>query len=298
MRRSNFGKRRGTPLSNSEIGAVGQHQFKTSDVVGLVVLSVMLFLIVDGSYLEGHSANAVIDFICRAIELPVGFASDWALRASITTPVDQSFGGPFGELIMPSWRSFLVVAHQASLVVGLGAAFFLDLYLAQFLRHRVVSQQTLDLVQFGSHLVSWGLSAIWLTGGAILFYYFMWAPELLQNPKIWAKLVIVLALTINGMLIHRVALDGLRHCLGRSILDQNFPRVAITFLPMVAISTVSWGFAFVLGAFRELNNTYDSQSILIGYFVLLATVYCILVLTCAVVRKPTTGNASRGPAYS
>ena len=284
MRRGAFGKRQGLPSSNTRSGSARSSGVKVLDIVGVVLLAILGLLVIDGHILSGHSANSFIDIICRVIELPKDFAGDWSLRTSIGLPVVQILEAPLGVLGLPSARSFLVAAHQASLVVGLGAAFFLDIYLAQFLKHRAVTHQTLDLVHFGSRLVTWGLGAIWFTGGAILAYYFFWAPELLQNPKIWAKLVIVLGLTINGMFIHRYAITGLRECLGKSILDQSMLRVALTSLPLTSVSIVSWGFAFLLGAFKELNNTYDASAILLGYFAALAATYCILVLVCSAVR--------------
>ena len=287
MRNATFGKRRLSAEQQQPEDQSTQSHAKWSDIVGLIILSVLVFLFFDNHYLKGQATHTFIDVICRAIEVPAGFANDWVLRSSIALPIVQAIESPFGMLSLPSGKSFIVAAHQASLVIGLGAALFLDIYLAQFLKHRVITQHTLDLVRFGSQLVTWGLAAIWATGGAILLYYYLWAPELLQNPKIWAKLIIVLGLTINGLFIHRYAFNGLRNCLGRRVLDQGLLKVALTFLPLAAISVVSWGFAFLLGAFKELNNTYDAASLLSFYFTVLAMVYTALLIGCALMRLRT-----------
>ncbi|MCJ8310886.1 MAG: hypothetical protein HRU27_15350 [Rhizobiaceae bacterium] len=287
MRNATFGKRRlSVEQQQPEDQSTNSHA-KWSDIIGLIILSVLVFLFFDNHYLKGQATRTFIDVICRVIEVPAGFANDWVLRSSIALPIVQALESPFGMLSLPSGKSFIVAAHQASLVIGLGAALFLDIYLAQFLKHRVITQHTLDLVRFGSQLVTWGLAAIWATGGAILLYYYLWAPELLQNPKIWAKLIIVLGLTINGLFIHRYAFNGLRNCLGRRVLDQGLLKVALTFLPLAAISVVSWGFAFLLGAFKELNNTYDAASLLSFYFTVLAMVYTALLIGCALMRLRT-----------
>ena len=287
MRNATFGKRRLSAEQQQPEDQSTQSHAKWSDIVGLIILSVLVFLFFDNHYLKGQATHTFIDVICRSIEVPAGFANDWVLRSSIALPIVQAIESPFGMLSLPSGKSFIVAAHQASLVIGLGAALFLDIYLAQFLKHRVITQHTLDLVRFGSQLVTWGLAAIWATGGAILLYYYLWAPELLQNPKIWAKLIIVLGLTINGLFIHRYAFNGLRNCLGRRVLDQGVLKVALTFLPLAAISVVSWGFAFLLGAFKELNNTYDAASLLSFYFTVLAMVYTALLIGCALMRLRT-----------
>ena len=287
MRNATFGKRRLSAEQQQPEDQSTQSHAKWSDIVGLIILSVLVFLFFDNHYLKGQATHTFIDVICRAIEVPAGFANDWVLRSSIALPIVQALESPFGMLSLPSGKSFIVAAHQASLVIGLGAALFLDIYLAQFLKYRVITQHTLDLVRFGSQLVTWGLAAIWATGGAILLYYYLWAPELLQNPKIWAKLIIVLGLTINGLFIHRYAFNGLRNCLGRRVLDQGLLKVALTFLPLAAISVVSWGFAFLLGAFKELNNTYDAASLLSFYFTVLAMVYTALLIGCALMRLRT-----------
>lgn len=287
MRNATFGKRRLSAEQQQQEDQSTHSHAKWSDIVGLIILSVLVFLFFDNHYLKGQATHTFIDVICRAIEVPAGFANDWVLRSSIALPIVQAIESPFGMLSLPSGKSFIVAAHQASLVIGLGAALFLDIYLAQFLKHRVITQHTLDLVRFGSQLVTWGLAAIWATGGAILLYYYLWAPELLQNPKIWAKLIIVLGLTINGLFIHRYAFNGLRNCLGRRVLDQGLLKVALTFLPLAAISVVSWGFAFLLGAFKELNNTYDAASLLSFYFTVLAMVYTAMLIGCALMRLRT-----------
>ena len=287
MRNATFGKRRLSAERQQPEDQSTHSHAKWSDIVGLIILSVLVFLFFDNHYLKGQATHTFIDVICRAIEVPAGFANDWVLRSSIALPIVQAIESPFGMLSLPSGKSFIVAAHQASLVIGLGAALFLDIYLAQFLKHRVITQHTLDLVRFGSQLVTWGLAAIWATGGAILLYYYLWAPELLQNPKIWAKLIIVLGLTINGLFIHRYAFNGLRNCLVQNPPAQGLLKVALTFLPLAAISVVSWGFAFLLGAFKELNNTYDAASLLSFYFTVLAMVYTALLIGCALMRLRT-----------
>lgn len=294
MRNSNFGKRRLIADLQQAEDQVGRGGVKLTDMLGLIILAVLVFLFFDKSYMNGQATHSLIEFANKAVELPVGAANDWVLRSSIALPIVQALESPLGILSLPSTRSLIVAAHQASLVIGLGAALFLDIYLAQFLKHRVITQHTLDLIRFGSQVVTWGLAAIWATGGAILLYYYLWAPELLQNPKIWAKFVIVLGLTINGHFIHRYAFNGLRHCLGRRVLDQGLLKVALSFLPMAAISVVSWGFAFLLGAFKELNNTYDAATLLSFYFTVLALVYASLVVICSLMRLHTrvTGRQS------
>lgn len=284
MRRKAFGKRKlqqgGTQVSNS-----AKSGLKTSDLVGLVVLSVLVFVVVDGRYYSGNSVNAFVDIICRVIEVPADFANDWVLRASLDHHHTSAAPVPLGMVVLPSLKSLIVAAHQASLIIGLGAAFFLDVYLARHLVHRRVTQQTLELVRFGSLLVAWGLAAIWMSGIAILVYYSLWSPELLQNPKILAKCVIVLVLTVNGVLIHNNALNHLRHCLGRSILDQPLNRVATAYLPLVATSVVSWGFAFALGAFKEINNVYEASELVGAFIVLLATFYGLLYVGVALSKQ-------------
>ena len=41
-----------------------------------------------------------------------------------------------------------------------------------------------------------GLLILWLTGLGFLWLYWQFEPELLGNPKIWAKVVIVMVLTV------------------------------------------------------------------------------------------------------
>ena len=142
---------------------------------------------------------------------------------------------------------------------------------------RKISNQTLDIAKFGSKLVAAGLGAIWISGIWILSYYYFFEPNLLTNPKIWAKLIIVSILTINGVLIHLYALPSLKSNVGNSVLDGDFTTVTARYLPIVAVSAVSWGFAFILGAFKELNNTVPIETFILLYIGTVASAYVSLI---------------------
>lgn len=281
MRANTFGERRNLAIHRrNDVFNSGGSNFCTMDYVGMLILLILSVLVSAILYFGGGSADRLIEVICRALELPAGFASDWVLRSSLDIPYGVSLTAPLEYFVWLPIRSLLVAAHQAALVIGLGATLFLDLYLVRFLSRRTVSDQTLELVKFGSHIVAVGLFSIWLTGGAILAYYYFWEPTLLNNPKIWGKLIIVLSLTLNGMFLHNYALPNLRFSLGRSILDGSFLQLATTYLPLVAISGVSWGAAFILGAFKEINNTISTSEIIYAYVMAGAAIYMGIVLTC------------------
>ena len=63
MQRGAFGKRQGLPSSTRRKGNGASGSLQVLDFIGLTLLSVLGYLVIDGSFMSGHSANAVIDFI-------------------------------------------------------------------------------------------------------------------------------------------------------------------------------------------------------------------------------------------
>lgn len=111
------------------------------------------------------------------------------------------------------------------------------------------------------HAVTYGLLGLWASG-LVIVAHGMWAsPGYLDNQKLWFKLFVVVALTLNGVLIHRagrvlqpgVTLAGLDD---RSALLLNLAG---------ATSSISWLWACLLGTARAWNGTLSFQTLFVYY---------------------------------
>ncbi|MGJ7512907.1 hypothetical protein ACSFE6_00930 [Pseudomonas baetica] len=162
--------------------------------------------------------------------------------------------------------TFLVGLHLLGLCFGLGGATMLDLWILRWLRRGSLPVEVGRTFHFISDAVAIGLVLLWLSGLGFLALYVMEAPDKLENPKLWAKVLVVSVLTINGMIIHAFVLPEVLRDLSRPLLyGVSRSRVAI-FLVSGAVSGVSWYTAFAFGIFRELNNSVTFTLLIIMWF--------------------------------
>lgn len=206
----------------------------------------------------------------------------WQLRSSI-----DAFGEPVVAILqrpahppVPSSpiRTALLICHLLALVTSMGSALFLDAFLFTRLYKAPLDLATFKLLQFGSRLVELGLAGLWLTGLGFMIFYYADAPDALSNQKIWAKVVVVCCLTLNGLIIHQRVVPKMRYRIGRPILAGMGMREAGIFLGSAALSCASWVFAFILGIVKELNFAFSAPVILLVYAALFSGLFLVLML--------------------
>lgn len=168
-------------------------------------------------------------------------------------------------------RGVIRIFHFIGLSMGLGAATLLDLMIIRFFLGQEMTQQKFEMFRFLADLVNVGLKLLWVTGLSFLVFYWMTEPVKLGNEKVWAKMVIVGILTINGVFIHRTVIPFMHGQIGRTMLDGVPFRKKITFVTMGMISFVSWYGPVIIANLPQLNFQVPMVQILIAYaFVLLA----------------------------
>jgi hypothetical protein len=118
-------------------------------------------------------------------------------------------------------------------------------------------------------------------------------PASLNNPKLWAKVVIVVALTLNGFAIWLVTMPRLETQFGRGYFDRTShkDRAILTFIS--SFSTVSWLSAFVIGATQELNRVVPAWKILANYGIALLGGWLMLYAFAYWVSREQRTPASR-----
>lgn len=144
--------------------------------------------------------------------------------------------------------------HLLGLCFGLGGATMLYFWILRWLRWGALPVEIRRTFLFVSKVVSVGLGLLWLSGLGFLAVYAVDSPEKFDNPKLWAKVVVVLVLTVNGLVVHGVMLSSVLRDVDRPLLVEVSRLRSAIVLISGAVSGVSWYTAFALGLMRELNG--------------------------------------------
>lgn len=150
-------------------------------------------------------------------------------------------------------KTILVYFHLLSLAAAIGSMLIAESLL--FFRHREFSRDSYDTVHFASHTVAVSLLVLWLTGIALVAVGYTDDPSYILNQKIWAKVSIVLIMSINGIYIQRRLLPRLAE-LARG---GQFIRTAAESARMrfaFAASLAGWLITPFYGAAKFLNHGY------------------------------------------
>lgn len=206
----------------------------------------------------------------------------------------------FDVILTLDLRHWLILGHVVGLVLGFGSALTIEVVMLRSLLSARTSPLVLDFVVQASRLTTLGLALLWVTGMGFLLYYIEYDPEKLANEKIYAKMVIVLFLTINGYCIHRYLLPLLWKYSGKRVLAVATLRDVLLFALCGSVSAVSWFFPVVFGLNPELNGVYSVANLLGQYALavgLLSTVFISLaVWQFRLVRqRPIEPLLRRGP---
>ena len=111
-------------------------------------------------------------------------------------------------------------------------------------------------------IVSLALIALWITGlGIIGLDVSVQGTNYLMNPKLQAKVTIVVLLTFNGFILHNTVLPGLQKA--GTLLQLDFKARTLAIFTGV-VSGVSWFSAALLGVGKPLNWKYSLTEILGG----------------------------------
>jgi hypothetical protein len=116
-----------------------------------------------------------------------------------------------------------------------------------------------------AQLVKWLLLALWATGAPMVMMDIgNDVSLLLGNPKLLAKLIVVGALTLNGILLHLVALPIITG------IPRNRKRAATIAATLGAMSTASWLYASFVAVARKVAAYFSLQDFLMLYLLVLA----------------------------
>ena len=185
-------------------------------------------------------------------------------------------------------HTILVLGHILALALGLGSALLADWIVLRKLAFGTVSQRAAQQLIDLSHAVCAGLVLIWITGAFLVADDAWDAPASIMNQKLWAKLAIVAAMTLNAVLLHRIVMPMVERRVGQPLFGTVFDRLPVASTLLGAVSVVSWMFAAYLGVARELNGQANLVPILVGYLsALLLTWVMAMVLLYSMQQRRT-----------
>jgi hypothetical protein len=197
------------------------------------------------------------------------------------------------------WQPLIVVAHIVGAAIGVGGSMATDSVFLRSIRNRHISSEQFLLIRSVSDVVMIGLGLVALTGVALLLL----SPELINNAKFQAKMLVVVVLLVNGLLFHGLVLPYLaKHrdqWLGGELL--SLPRRWV-FAASGAISGVSWFAALILGAWDPPEIGFVLKVAIYLAIAVGASVAAFLVLS-HIIYKPApdpreeaaTGTLGEGP---
>lgn len=167
-------------------------------------------------------------------------------------------------------RIILVILHIVGTVLGAGAATVTDYLIFKFAKDKKIDKDEFQILHTISDLIWAGLFLLLATGFGFISLHladFQDVRDTYSIDKIWAKITVVIILTMNGFFVHYYVLPTLKKRRGKTLVTPSFMKKSFWIFSPGAISSVSWYTALVLGAWRGLAANY--WQIMGGYFVIL-----------------------------
>ena len=161
--------------------------------------------------------------------------------------------------------TLLKTAHLLAIAGALGSAFAADALLLTRGLFRPITAVTAEILQFLSRLVLVGLMAVWVTGIPLALEVYKAHPEFAGNEKFWVKVAIVVALSLNGLLIHRLVLPHVLAQQGRRLFDGAGTAQRLGLAAVGGVSFVSWTFPMLLGTAQQLCYAAPASRLLEAY---------------------------------
>jgi len=185
----------------------------------------------------------------------------------------------------------LVFAHLLAASMALGAIVATDLRLLSKLaqdRTRIAPPN-----EFVARIVVVALVVLYATGAAIVWQGLLERPDYLANPKLQAKLALVVLLTINAFVLHRLTFPRLAR--GRRVARWHASDWLLIGIP-VGVSNFLWMFVAFLGVARAWNGTVSFGDVMavaaVAYAVAQGAVFAILAVAASGADPVTNPRAA------
>lgn len=184
-------------------------------------------------------------------------------------------------------RMGIIYVHLIACCVAIGLVLTSDLAMVRQLYRGEAPTDSRHLATLQT-TVATALIALWISGAAVvLLDASMKGWDYFANPKLQAKIAIVVLLTLNGVVLHRRVLPWL-HKAG-SLLKLSFSQSLLAIFAG-AVSGVSWFYAALLGVGKPLSWRYSLVELMAAYPVLIAGGFVSMLLLTAWAKYRNSGE--------
>ncbi|MFC5522168.1 hypothetical protein [Polaromonas jejuensis] len=194
-------------------------------------------------------------------------------------------------------RLAIVYIHLIACCVAIGLVLTSDIAMVKQLlqgdSNEPVDHKHLDSLQ---KTVSRALAVLWVTGVTFIVWDVSakgWG--YMANPKIQAKIGLVVLLTINGVLLHKTVLPLMQKA--GSLLKLTFNQRLLA-LFAGSVSGVTWFYAAFIGVGRPLAWKYSLVELLAAYPVLIAGGFGAMLALTAWAKSRADGQGYGGTMLS
>lgn len=196
-------------------------------------------------------------------------------------------------------RMGVVYAHLIACCVAIGLVLTSDVaMIKQLFQGRDSTAADKEHLHMLKKTVLMALAALWVTGAGILALdYSQKGAMYFLNPKLQAKILVVVLLTLNGWVLHSVVMPALDKAGNLLKLDFNTRSLALF---AGVVSGVSWFYGAMLGIARPLSWKYSLGEIMFAYPVLIGLGFATmsLLVAWAANRAQTPARARMNPALA
>ena len=184
-------------------------------------------------------------------------------------------------------RMGIIYVHLIACCVAIGLVLTSDLAMVRQLYRGETPTDSRHLATLQT-TVATALIALWISGAAVvLLDASMKGWDYFANPKLQAKIAIVVLLTLNGVVLHRRVLPWLQKA--GSLLKLSFSQSLLAIFAG-AVSGVSWFYAALLGVGKPLSWRYSLVELMAAYPVLIAGGFVSMLLLTAWAKYRTSGE--------
>lgn len=194
------------------------------------------------------------------------------------------------DTVLEFARLGIVYAHLVACCVAIGLVLTSDIAMVRQLIKGDTSRMDMRHMRSLQTTVTAALVALWVTGVAVIALDMStkgW--PYLANPKIQAKILIVVLLTINGVVLHHVVLPWMQKA---GSLLRLPPGKTLFAIFSGAASGVSWLYAAMLGVGRPLSWKYSLLELMAAYPLLIAGGF-MSMLALTLIGTHRAGESSR-----
>jgi hypothetical protein len=180
----------------------------------------------------------------------------------------------------------LTIVHLFGVALGAGSAFLSDGMFFKSIKDQKINLTEVGFLKLGSSIVWIGLILLVVSGIGL----FLQDPSgYLASSKFLAKMTIIAALIINGLIFHTTHVPRImRHVDHHLPSSDEFMRKRMFLLASGAISVTSWVSAIILGALSHVPYSYTTIMLVYGtvLFFAVAVAYVFKEYIIPTYKKP------------